>query len=242
MFMICTRTEVKRVISAEPTALRGMAGGGPTRASSRGAGPTLRRRLRARTETSRPTPAAPNHSQRELGGPVSASMRPMEPPTPATTAPPVTSVRSVLTRVRCRATSRRFAATALWCSRASALLDARLPLAGHGEEGVDQVDAARDALLDEGGQLGWVAAGLGHRITVRPMRPPRQFAVLLASMAVLSVVRAAGRARGRSAHPAVRRGVRRRLPPRPLRCPRPSHPGPHLPPPPPTSPASTSRR
>ena len=84
--------------------------------------------LRARMETSRPTPAAPNHSQRELGGPVSASMRPMEPPTPATTAPPVTSVFSVLTRVRWRATSRRFAATALWCSRASALLEARGPL------------------------------------------------------------------------------------------------------------------
>ena len=110
----------------------------------------------------------------------------MEPPTPATTAPPVTSVRSVLTRVRCRATSRRFAATALWCSRASALLDDAAALAGHGEEGVDEVDAARDALLDEGGQLCWVAAGLGHRITVRLMRPPRQFAVLLASMAVLS--------------------------------------------------------
>lgn len=51
--------------------------------------------------------------------------------------------------------------------------------AGRGEDGVDEVNALRHALLDESSDLLGVAAGPRHPTTVRRMRHPRQVAVLL---------------------------------------------------------------
>lgn len=56
------------------------------------------------------------------------------------------------------------------------------------EKGVDEVETLRDALLDDGSDLGGITRGLGHAITVRRMRHRRQVAWPLTAIATVTVL------------------------------------------------------
>lgn len=62
---------------------------------------------------------------------------------------------------------------------------------GCGKEGVHQVQTLRHALLDDRGDLGGIARGLRHAITVRRMRHRRQVAWPLTAIATVTVLLAA---------------------------------------------------
>ena len=109
-------------------------------------------------------------------------MRPTAPPTPATVAPPVTSDFSGVVRRAVAGDAPLVGGDGLAVLELERLAGRSRPRC----RSPARKDSTRsrprgDALLDHGGQLGGVSARLGHRYTVRPMRPRSLFAIVLAS-------------------------------------------------------------